>query len=69
METGIKCEPSKSAEERLKMMELLKRLEHQSQGDETNLLEIEDEDASEDAEAGLAQRLSGMDISKRLKGF
>ena len=51
------------------MMELLKRLEHQSQGDETNLLEIEDEDASEDAEAGLAQRLSGMDISKRLKGF
>lgn len=62
VESGINSEPSKTAEEKLKMVELLKRLEQQSQEDDQNLLEIDDVD--EDAAADLAQRLGAMDISR-----
>lgn len=59
METGIQIEPSKSAEEKMKMMDLLKRLEQESTEENPNLLE-EDDDDDED----LAQRLDGMDIGE-----
>lgn len=60
VETGIRSEPSKSAEEKRKMMELLKRLEEQSQeDDDMNPFESDDD---EDTGDNLAQRLDGMDI-------
>ncbi|KIM90558.1 hypothetical protein PILCRDRAFT_812311 [Piloderma croceum F 1598] len=62
VESGINSEPSKTAEEKLKMMELLKRLEKQSQEDDQNLLETDD-DVDEDAAVDLAQRLGDMDIN------
>jgi hypothetical protein len=43
------------------MMELLKRLEKESQEDDQNLLETDD-DVDEDATADLAHRLGAMDI-------
>jgi hypothetical protein len=60
VETGIQSEPSKSAEEKLKMMEVLKRLEEKSGEDDLNFFEEEDEDM--DTSDDLAQRLSGLDI-------
>jgi hypothetical protein len=42
------------------MMELLKRLEQQSQADDSNFLEADDDDVDTD----LAQRLDGIDLSK-----
>jgi len=63
VESGINSEPSKTAEEKLQMVELLKRLEQQSQEDDQTLLETDD-DMNEDAASDLAQRLGGMDISR-----
>jgi hypothetical protein len=63
VEIGINSEPSKTAQEKLKMMELLKRLEQQSQEDDPSPLETDD-DTDGDADADLAQRLSDMDLSK-----
>lgn len=63
VETGIQSEPSKSNEEKMKMMELLKRLEHQSSEEDPNLFEEDDDEA--DDETDLAQRLDAVDMGKR----
>ena len=60
VQTSINSEPSRSADEKLKMMELLKRIEQQSQEDHPNL----DEGMEEDDDADLTQRFADMDIGK-----
>ncbi|KIJ59233.1 hypothetical protein HYDPIDRAFT_101098 [Hydnomerulius pinastri MD-312] len=61
IETGIKTESSKTAEERVKMLELLKRMEERNaEEDEAMLMGSDEEDEEGD---GLARRLAGMDIS------
>ena len=60
VETGIQSQQSKSAEEKLKMIELLKRLEEESQEDDLNLLEEDGEEVHPNDD--LAQRLNGLDI-------
>ncbi|KAF9232594.1 hypothetical protein BU15DRAFT_54862, partial [Melanogaster broomeanus] len=64
VETGIKTESSKTAEERVKILELLKRIEEQSIEEDEMVLRGSDEDEDEDEdEDDLAQRLGGVDIS------
>jgi hypothetical protein len=63
VEKSINSEPLRSAEEKLKMMELLKRLEQQSHEDGPNLLD-DDDDADEHTDDDLAHRMGGTDISK-----
>lgn len=55
LETQIKTEPSKSAEERRKMMDMLKRFEEESADDAIALENEEDEDE-------LAGRLENVDL-------
>ncbi|KAF9246575.1 hypothetical protein BU15DRAFT_85322 [Melanogaster broomeanus] len=62
IETGIKTESSKTVEERVKMLQLLKRIEGQSAEEDEMVLWGSDEDEDED-EDDLAQRLGGVDIS------
>jgi hypothetical protein len=63
VETGIQSEPSKSVEEKQKMMELLKRLEEQSRDDDLNPFEAdEDDEDDEHTSDDLAYRLGGLDI-------
>ncbi|KAH7885856.1 hypothetical protein F5I97DRAFT_2023344 [Phlebopus sp. FC_14] len=59
IEVGIKTESSKTAEERHKMLELLKRIEEEGKEEEALL---QDSDADEDGE-DLARRMEGIDIS------
>lgn len=59
IESGIKTEASKTAEERMKMLELLKKFEEESPSLED--LEDEDEDSDED-EDELSRRMRGLDI-------
>jgi hypothetical protein len=49
-------------EEKMKMMELLKRIEQQSQEDNLNLLDFDEENADEGGD--LVQRLGGVDVGK-----
>ncbi|KAF7969456.1 hypothetical protein HWV62_27299 [Athelia sp. TMB] len=58
VESGIHSEPSKSAVEKMKMMELLKRLEQESVEEDLSLLENDDDDDDND----LVQRLEGVDL-------
>ncbi|OCH87816.1 hypothetical protein OBBRIDRAFT_813960 [Obba rivulosa] len=58
IETEVRTEPSKTAEERLRTLELLKRFEEDALDDPLADLDAGDEDASED----LASRLGGLDI-------
>jgi hypothetical protein len=62
LESNIRTEPSKTAEERMRMMELLKRFERSADGDDAGLLE-EDEEAGDDGTT-LAKRLDGIDLGK-----
>lgn len=62
IESGIKTEASKTAEERMKMLELLKKFEEESPSLED--LEDEDEDSDED-EDELSRRMRGLDIGAR----
>ncbi|KAH7922320.1 hypothetical protein BV22DRAFT_1106691 [Leucogyrophana mollusca] len=57
IETGINSESSKTAQERMQMLELLKRME--SQASEEDNLYSEDDDENDD----LARRLANVDIS------
>ncbi|EGN96716.1 hypothetical protein SERLA73DRAFT_184848, partial [Serpula lacrymans var. lacrymans S7.3] len=59
IESGIKSESSRTAEERAKMMELLRRFEEQSSRDD--LVPMPDE-TDGDEDTGLAERLQNLDI-------
>ncbi|KZT25204.1 hypothetical protein NEOLEDRAFT_1156397 [Neolentinus lepideus HHB14362 ss-1] len=62
VESDIKSTPSKTAEERLKMMELLKRFEENSLDDEADIVkELAGEDGQEE-EHDLANRLGNVDL-------
>ncbi|EPQ56637.1 hypothetical protein GLOTRDRAFT_28595, partial [Gloeophyllum trabeum ATCC 11539] len=62
VETDIKTEPSKTAEERLKMMELLKRFEEDTLDDEGNIMkELAGAEGDEDGD-DLASRLGNVDL-------
>ncbi|KAF9218628.1 hypothetical protein BS17DRAFT_741906 [Gyrodon lividus] len=61
IEMGIRTEPSKTAEERLNVLELLKRIGEQSAEEDEALLRGSEEEAED--EDDLAQRLAGVDVS------
>lgn len=63
VETGIHSEPTKSAEEKMKMLELLKRLEQQSLEEDQDLLEGNESDG--DVDADLAQRIGDVDFGEQ----
>jgi hypothetical protein len=67
IQTSIDSEPSRSVEEKLKMMELLKRIEQQSRDDDPNHLDPDNEDMEGDDGADLTKRFAGMDIGKPRK--
>jgi hypothetical protein len=56
---GINSEPSKSAQERAQMLEVLKRFEEESAVNEDTVEGDEDED-------GLSQRFANLDLGKSL---
>lgn len=63
MESDIKTEPSKNAEERLKMMELLRRFEEDNAQDDSLLLdEAQDEDEDDYEGSGLVQKFQNIDL-------
>lgn len=62
VESDIRTEPSKTAQERMRMMELLKRFEEESVEDDP--LDEDDHDDDEDEEDELAKRLRNVDISQ-----
>ncbi|EIW79088.1 hypothetical protein CONPUDRAFT_145257 [Coniophora puteana RWD-64-598 SS2] len=61
IESGIKNESSRSAEERMKMLELLKRVEDQSLEDGMEILGGDEDDEDDEAD-DLAKRLDGIDL-------
>lgn len=63
VESDIRAEPSKTAEERKRMMDLLKRFEEDTADDELAL----DEDDSDDGEDDLASKLESIDLGMSRK--
>jgi len=61
IQTSIETKSSKTHEERQKMLELLKRLEEQTQEEDSSLLR--DQDGSDSDSSDLVSRFSGVDIS------
>lgn len=61
IQTSIETKSSKTHEEREKMLELLKRLEEQTQEEDSNLLRDQDESDSDSND--LVSRFAGVDIS------
>lgn len=60
VELEIQSEPSKTPQERLKMMELLKKFEEENGRDEGKGVESDDEDDGED----LSRRFQDVDLGK-----
>lgn len=60
IQTSIETKSSKTHEERQKMLELLKRLEEQTQEEDSSLLR--DQDGSDSDSSDLVSRFSGVDI-------
>ena len=61
VETDIHSEPSKSAEEKMKMLQLLKRLEQQSLEEDQDFLEENESDGDD----GLARRIGDVDFGEQ----
>ncbi|TFK51937.1 hypothetical protein OE88DRAFT_1734950 [Heliocybe sulcata] len=62
VEVDIKTAPTKTAEERLKMMDLLKRFEEDSLDDDGDIMKVLGDDGQEEDENDLAGRLGKVDL-------
>jgi hypothetical protein len=64
VEDQIQTEPNKTAEDRRKMMEMLKRLQEETSFDECSDMGSDELDEGEEEESSLSKRLANLDIGQ-----